>query len=65
MTDELLYFNGVNGATGEYLLAPQPPDVISTIAQGETLDAAHVMELRFWYQRVSQKHLGPMEGVDP
>ena len=65
MPDELLYFNGVNGATGEYLLEPQPPDVISKIAQGETLDQAQVKELKFWYQRVTQQHLGPKEGVDP
>lgn len=30
------HFNGVNGVTGEYLLEPQAPDVISKIAQGET-----------------------------
>ncbi len=65
MAGELLYFNGVNGATGEYLLEPQTPDVISKIAQGETLDQAQVKELKFWYQRVTQQHLGPKEGVDP
>lgn len=65
MPDELLYFNGINGATGEYLLEPQAPNVISKIAQGETLDQAQVKELKFWYQRVTQQHLGPKEGVDP
>ena len=65
MPGELLYFNGVNGATGEYLLAPQTPNVISKIAQDETLDQAQVKELKFWYQRVTQQHLGPKEGVDP
>ncbi len=65
MSGELLHFNGVNGATGEYLLAPKPPEFISKIAQGETLDQAHVKELKFWYQRATQQHLGPKEGVDP
>ena len=65
MPTQLLHFNGVNGATGEYLLAPQPPEVISKIAQGEPLDQAHVKELKFWYQRATQQHLGPKEGVDP
>ncbi len=65
MSGELLHFNGINGATGEYLLAPKPPEFISKIAQGETLDQAHVKELKFWYQRATQQHLGPKEGVDP
>jgi hypothetical protein len=65
MSDQLLHFNGINGATGDYLLPPQPPEVISKIAQGETLDQAHVKELKFWYQRATQQHLGPKEGVDP
>ncbi len=64
MANDLLYFNGINGATGEYLLAPQPPAIISKIAQGEPLDQAHVRELRFLYQQVTQDHLGPKEGVD-
>lgn len=65
MSTQLLHFNGVNGATGEYWLAPQSPEFISKIAQGETLDQAHVKELKFWYQRATQQHLGPKEGVDP
>ncbi len=38
MPDQLLYFNGVNGATGEYLLEPQAPDVISKILTHLGLD---------------------------
>lgn len=29
------------------------------------MDQAQVKELKFWYQRVTQQHLGPKEGVDP
>ncbi len=64
IVNDLLYFNGINGATGEYLLAPQPPAIISRIAQGEPLDQAHIRELRFLYQQVTQDYLGPKEGVD-
>jgi hypothetical protein len=55
MANEVLHFNGINGATGEYLLAPQPPELISKIAQGEALDQSAVRELKFWYQRVTQQ----------
>ncbi len=63
-TDEL-NFNGINGATGEYLLPPMSPQDISKIAQGESLDESHLRELKFWYERATQKCLGPKEGVDP
>jgi hypothetical protein len=59
------FFNGINGATGEYLLPPMNPQDISKIAQGESLDKAHLQELKFWYQRTTEKCLGPKEGVDP
>lgn len=65
MTTDLLYFNGVNGANGAYLLPPMPPAAISRIAQNEPLNTAELKELRYWYQRSSQAHLGPKEGVDP
>ncbi len=60
-----LFFNGINGASGDYLLPPMSPQDISKIAQGETLDEVHLRELKFWYQHLTQAHLGPREGVDP
>jgi hypothetical protein len=65
MPTDQLYFNGINGATGEYLLPPMSPQDISKIAQGESLDKGHLKELKFWFERVTQKCLGPKEGVDP
>ena len=38
MEHDPLCFNGVDGATGEYLLPPQPAQVISAIARNEPLD---------------------------
>jgi hypothetical protein len=65
MANEELFFNGINGATGNYLLPPMSSQDLSRIAQGEALDQNHLEELRAWYQRAAQKHLGPKEGVDP
>jgi len=65
MSEKFLFLNGINGASGEYLLPPMTPQQISEIARGEPQDAQHLKELKWWYQRVSQAHLGPKEGVDP
>ena len=64
MTNELV-FNGIDGATGDYLLPPMTAQEVSKIVQGETPDEAHLRELKGWYKRVTQAHLGPKEGVDP
>ncbi|MCB0168322.1 MAG: hypothetical protein KDI79_29105 [Anaerolineae bacterium] len=65
MSTHQLHFNGLNGATGDYLLPAMTPRQISDIARGEPQDADHLRELKWWFQRVSQAHLGPKEGVDP
>ena len=65
MSEELLVFNGINGASGEYLLPPMSLQDLSKIAQGEKLDQAHLKELIWWHERVTQAHLAPTEGVDP
>ena len=65
MAEEKLVFNGIDGASGGYLLPPMSPQDVSKIAQGVTPDEGHLRELKYWYQRVTQAHLGPKEGVDP
>jgi hypothetical protein len=65
MNPESLFVNGLNGATGEYLLPPLSPPEISAIARGEKLDLNHIQELKDWRRRVSQTQLAPKEGVDP
>src|SRR5215470_17372798 len=64
MSTELLVFNGVNGASGEYLLPPLTPGDISKIAQGEKLDEKHLNELKWRHRQLTEKHLGVKEGVD-
>jgi hypothetical protein len=65
MTTVQLTLNGINAASGEYLLPALSPKEVSAIAQGEALDAAHLRELKSWYRRVTEATLGPKEGVDP
>ncbi len=61
----LLFFNGINGATGDFLLPPMSAQQVSAIVQGEPQDAEQINELKYWYQRLTQEHLGPKEGIDP
>jgi hypothetical protein len=65
MESEFLKFNGLNGATGKYLLPPLTPREVSRIASGQQLDPKHLQELKQWWARVSQTHFAPKEGVDP
>jgi DNA/RNA endonuclease G (NUC1)/V8-like Glu-specific endopeptidase len=65
MNPPFLHFNGVNAATGDYLLPPLPPEEIAKIARGEPIDPKHLAELKWRYQWASQTHLGVKPGVDP
>jgi hypothetical protein len=57
-------FNGLNGATGEYLLPPLTHQQISAVARGARSDPKDIQELKQWWERVSQSHFAPMEGID-
>jgi hypothetical protein len=65
MNAELLVFNGIDGASGEYLLPPMAPQDLAKIAQGEALDEKHLSELRWRHRQATEAHLGVVEGVDP
>jgi hypothetical protein len=65
MNDDYLTFNGIDGASGGYLLPPLPPSQIAAVARGEPMDPKEVKELTGWYQFISQGHFGVREGVDP
>lgn len=60
-----LTFNGINGATGDYLLPEMSVEDISKIARGEEFDKDHLNELKHRYHSASAIHLGVKEGVDP
>ena len=58
MEPEPLIFNGINGATGGYLLPPLTTQDISKIAQGEKLDPAHLQDLVQRWEQATQAHFG-------
>lgn len=65
MNNDLLFFNGINGATGDYLLPPMTVSELSQIARGETFDPDHLNELKYRYRLTTTEHLGVKEGIDP
>ncbi|MBD2677208.1 MULTISPECIES: hypothetical protein [Nostoc] len=62
-----LYFNGIDGASGEYLLPPLTPEQLSKIAQGEEFDPVEISELKRKDSHVKglEPDFAPIEGVDP
>ena len=63
MSDETMFFNGINGASGDYLLPPLTTEQVSKIAQGEKFDPEHLNDLE---QKINKDdHFAPMEGIDP
>jgi hypothetical protein len=62
---DLLYFNGINGATGKYELPPLRVQDVASIALGEELDPEHVKELVDWNDHVKAVSKGPKAGIDP
>jgi len=59
--DPKLYFNGINGASGDYELPPMTSHQLAQVIKGEAIDEGLLNELK---QR-RQAHWGVKEGVDP
>lgn len=66
MSTEEIYFNGIDGATGNYLLPPLTPEEVAKIAQGEKFDPTELSELKQKDQQVKglDADFAPREGVD-
>jgi hypothetical protein len=64
MDNKLLYFNGIDGSSGEYLLPPVSPRFLSKIIRGEKIPEDHLEELekRQWLK--TNKTYAPKYGVD-
>ena len=62
--EELLYFNGINGETGDYDLPPMSAQDLSRFIKGEA-KPENLNELRHRSQSREMTHLGVAEGVDP
>ena len=63
--DERVFVNGVNGATGGYLLPPLAPRDISAAARGDPVDEDQLGELRWRHRQHDEATFAPREGVDP
>ena len=62
----LLWFNGLDGRRGSYLLPPVSPRHLSDFACGVTADPVRVRELQAWVARGEGKaRRGLKEGLDP
>jgi hypothetical protein len=64
VTEDFLYFNGINGESGSYDLPPMTGEELSGFIQGGK-PPENLKELRFRYQQATTKTLGVKEGVDP
>jgi hypothetical protein len=62
---EPLHINGIDGASGEYLLPPLPPGVVARVAGGERLDKEELDELKARRKAATEAYLGVIAGVDP
>lgn len=62
---QFYYPNGINGATGGYLLPSLSPKEVTKIARGETIDPKHLGELQWRHRQASATHFGAKEGLDP
>ena len=60
-----MYFNGIDGSSGSYLLPPLAPEQLSAIIQGEPIDEAQMNELKAWYGYLTTSTFAVKEGVDP
>ena len=65
MTDELLYFNGIDGSTGEYLLPPMAAGDLAKVAAGDKMDSAKLRELKDRMRILQERMFEIAEGYDP
>lgn len=63
MSDELLYFNGVNASSGEYITPPLRADQLAQLARGETIAPDQLAELK-WRKGLREADMGVKHGVD-
>jgi hypothetical protein len=60
-----LSINGLDGASGEYLLPSLSTEAVAQVARGQRLDPAHLRELRWRRHQLGEAHYGLVAGVDP
>ncbi len=67
MVEEKIYFNGINGSTGEYLFPPLTAEQLAQVARGEEFESSEITELKQKNRRVKglEVDFAPKEGIDP
>src|SRR3954453_17485044 len=63
--DPRLYFNGIDGATGDYLVPPLSPHEVAALARGEPIDPKQLKELKEKVSAATEAPFVVVEGVDP
>ena len=61
---ELIYFSGINGETGDYDLPPATIAKLDGVITGESA-SENLSELKARHRQESAQYLGVKEGVDP
>lgn len=64
MENDLLAINGVDAASGEYLVPPLSPGDVSKLARGEKIDPKLLVELKAKVRRETEETFAPIEGID-
>ncbi|HWQ83785.1 MAG TPA: hypothetical protein VN363_04415, partial [Anaerolineales bacterium] len=62
--NELLYFNGIDGDTGQFALPPMTGNELSSFIRQES-QPDNLAELRYRYEESTKKSMGVREGIDP
>ncbi|WP_293355783.1 MULTISPECIES: C25 family cysteine peptidase [unclassified Microcoleus] len=63
--EDLLFFNGINGSTGDYLLPPLTAEQVSRIAQGEEFAPEDIEDIQLKKRQKEESDFAVIEGVDP
>lgn len=64
MDNSEIMINGINAATGGYLIPPLSPEDVSRIAQDEPIDPSLLADQKAKLWRETEAHLAPVEGGD-
>lgn len=64
MSEQYLFFNGVNASRGGYLTPPMPAPDLVKIARGDAVSAENLADAK-WRVEQKKSHLGVKAGVDP
>jgi len=65
MNDKDIYFNGINGATGEYTTEPMNFDELAQLIKGEPVDKDHIDRMEQSSSNLRRDSFGMPFGTDP